>query len=523
MFLFTPPAKRILPIALVLPFSLYIVLLGCGTTEPSSPDYVKGTKEGYELAKFHCSTCHGFTPADALDKKTWKHNVLPPMGRRMGLTLLWDTVFVPLNDNFIGGITNEEWNKIVKYYEKNAPDKLVIPEPEQAVTRDTGIFHPKLPAKLPLSEESRTVMTIFDTITNHLYTSDFFSNTITKWNQRLEPIDSIKGRFAVVHAKFYTDSHQQHHGLFTNIGSLNPRNNQSGSLFDITFDQSKNANHSEGHIIAKALARPVHTSMADMNNDGLTDYVVCEFGHQSTGKLQILEQQQNNTLKEIPVSQYPGAIKSVIRDFNNDGWNDIIVLFAHDYESIKLFTNNRDGTFTETILLSFPPVYGSTSFQLVDFNGDGLDDILYTCGDNTDVSVIFKPYHGVYIFINKGNNKYQQEYFYQINGCIKAIAADFDNDGDLDIATIAFHANFEKRPGEGFQYFEQVSPMSFKVNSPPIEKYGRWWTMDVHDFDGDGDLDIVLGNFAKEAVIEKIQPVLWDRYLPFIFLENKTR
>jgi hypothetical protein len=139
----------------------------------------------------------------------------------------------------------------------------------------------------------------------------------------------------------------------------------------------------------------------------------------------------------------------------------LMVLFAHDDESIRLFTNMGNGSFAVTRILTFPPVYGSSGFQLVDFDKDGLLDILYTCRDNADLSSILKPFHGVYIYRNKGDWNFEQAYFYPVNGCTKAIAADFDNDGDMDLASIAFFADFKNKPEEKFLYFEQDGPFHF--------------------------------------------------------------
>src|SRR4029077_15370304 len=141
------------------------------------------------------------------------------------------------------------------------------------------------------------------------------------------------------------------------------------------------------------------------------------------------------------------------------GLPDIWALFAQGDERIILYTNKGDGRFEEKNILSFPAVYGSTYFELDDFNGDGLPDILYTCGDNADFSPVLKPYHGVYIFMNDGNNNFKQKYFFPMYGCFKAIARDFDKDGDLDIAAISFFADYNNHPEESFVYLENKGGM----------------------------------------------------------------
>ena len=154
-----------------------------------------------------------------------------------------------------------------------------------------------------------------------------------------------------------------------------------------------------------------------------------------------------------------------------------------------------------------------------DFNKDGFPDIVYTCGDNADYSPVLKPYHGVYIFLNDGKNNFTQKYFYPINGCYKAIAKDFDGDGDLDIATISFFADYAHKPEEGFVYFKNNGNYNFTPYSLEAAKYGRWLTMDAGDFNGDGKTDLMLGNFSIAPSISK-SSVDWTKQPPFLVLKN---
>ena len=152
--------------------------------------------------------------------------------------------------------------------------------------------------------------------------------------------------------------------------------------------------------------------------------------------------------------------------------------------------------------------------------------MIYTCGENADYSIILKPYHGVYIFLNDGKNNFKQQYFYPINGCYKAIAKDFDGDGDLDIASIAFFADYVHQPEEGFVYLKNDSKLpagkegfTFQPYSLAAAKMGRWLTMDAGDWDGDGKIDLILGNFSIAPAMIK-SSVDWTKQPPFLFLKN---
>jgi hypothetical protein len=216
-------------------------------------------------------------------------------------------------------------------------------------------------------------------------------------------------------------------------------------------------------------------------------------------------------------------VQAVIGDFNNDGWPDLMVLFGSGNEGLWMFLNDHKGAFTAKNLLTFPPVYGSTSFQLADIDHDGKPDLIYTCGYNFHDSRILKPYHGLYIFKNMGNWNFKQQYFYPINGCTKAIAADFRGNGGLDIATSAFFADMKNNPAESFIYFEQVSPFNYKPHALPISKYGRWMSMDVGDYNNDGKPDIVLANYAHGFLFQPGLKPTWSDKLPFVVLENNFK
>jgi hypothetical protein len=133
--------------------------------------------------------------------------------------------------------------------------------------------------------------------------------------------------------------------------------------------------------------------------------VVCEFGN-LIGSLSWLENKGDNKYERHIIRAVPGAIRAYVNDYNHDGLPDLWVLFAQGDEGIFLFTNQGHGRFTQQTLIRFPPCYGSSSFELVDFNKDGYPDILYTCGDNADFSPVLKPYHGIYIYLNDGHNHF---------------------------------------------------------------------------------------------------------------------
>jgi hypothetical protein len=469
---------------------------------------------GKTLANQYCSRCHIAPGPEMLDKETWTKHVLPAMAIRMVIQVYGEDMYV--NNASAGAmIPYEDWLKIVAYYKAMAPVVLKPATVSLKPQKDWAGFKLRLPLDSNKTVATTTMVSI-DTIGNKIYTSDMLGANLYQWNNNLK-INSVKHLpSAVVDARFVKDSNGNEQGIFTSIGSMKAIDVLNGMVINVDL---KNKLDIKDNELVDSLPRPVQTLPVDIDKDGLTDLLVCGFGH-NQGGLYWFRQLKNKQYVKNTISNMPGALHAVIGDYNHDGWPDIMCLFAQGEEGIWMFLNDHKGGFKTVNLLRFPPVYGSSSFQLADFNNDGQPDILYTAGDNSDYSKILKPYHGVYIFLNQGNFKFKQAYFYPINGATKAVAADFNGDKKLGIAVIAFFSDLKNNPGEGFTYFEQDKPMHFIPHNLPIAKQGRWICMDVNDYNHDGRQDIILGNYSLGFINEDGLKANWNVHNPFVILEN---
>ncbi len=515
-------AKKIIAVILL---STSLVFISCNSYDKNKshadvPD--ASIAQGKKLAKKYCRSCHLLPDPSQLDAKTWEEGVLPAMGPSLG-------IFKHLYHNYPSGrndrdldsnfypkkplLTPDEWQHIINYYTATSPDSVIQPKKEENVTEGLPGFQ-FVPTAFKVASPTSSFIKI-DTANHQLLLADLFTRYLYRFDANLKIKDSVNTKSAVVDIQYSNNKM-----LVCNIGEINPNNKKLGSgIFINTALDGKLM--TDTSALLTNLARPVQISPADFNKDGFTDYLVCEFGFMQ-GSLSIYNGNSNNSFTKQVLRFLPGAEKAYIQDYNKDGLPDIWVLFAQGDEGIFLYINKGNGKFEEQRILRFPPMYGSTFFELVDFNEDGHPDIIYTCGDNADYSQVLKPYHGIYIFLNDGKNNFKQEYFYHMNGCYKALARDYDNDGDLDIAAISFFADYAKNEDEGFLYLENKGINSFKPYSLPQGRAGRWLTMDAGDLNGDGKTDLVLGNFSYGPVMMQ-HKVDWVKGASFLFLKNLNK
>ncbi|GAB3801094.1 VCBS repeat-containing protein [Spirosoma humi] len=470
----------------------------------------------------HCGSCHLFPTPELLDKKTWVTGVLPNMARRLGLKLPeQDTLkrLSPEEERAIQELTiypetaalsMRDWAKIVHYYEQAAPAEPLPQKPHPSVTNKLPLFTPK---ELVLGDKPvpQTTLLKYDNNTAQLYVGDA-QNAVYVLNSQLQLADT----WWIDTPPTDIDFPQNAAPRLLTIGVFSPSDQHLGRL--MTLERAAKPGSSPINI--RDLPRPVQFASGDLNADGKDDVVICGFGN-NAGKLfwyDGFEPTQEHVLKA-----FPGARNVVIADFNRDKRPDIMVLMAQAREEVSIFYNQGNGRFREKTVLRFSPVFGSSYVELVDFNKDGFQDILLANGDNWDYSAINKNYHGIHLYLNDKKDNFSEAWFYPMYGASKAIARDFDKDGDLDIAATSFYTTLAQ-PEQGFIYLVNQGGLTFQPFSTPEAANGKWLTMEAADIDRDGDLDIVLGSYFH--TVAEMTQLLFKGITSFpqlLVLENKKK
>ena len=453
----------------------------------------KKVEEGEALAKTYCASCHALPSPATLPKNVWQLSTLPYMGILMGIEDEIANLPAPLKDYAIlrpstSMISKEDYEKIKAYYIDQAPESLAEPV-YVPLTELKGLFSVEdVALEIPNGTFPNMTSVSIDAANREILAGDQSNRII--W--QLDSKGKVRQQMANQNALTHIEKTGKNQYYFTYIGTTtqaNPEVNGYTNMVDLSHGA-----YMVKKSILKGLNRPIYLSAQNLDGEAGDELILSEFGFKEGG-LSVWKKVATGDYQKTVLNPQTGATRTIVRDFNRDGRLDIASLFAQGDERVILYLNEGKLKFKEQVLQRFPSIYGTSSFDLVDMDGDGDLDLVCTAGDNADFSTILKPYHGIYLYQNTGNFTFKPWQFFSQNGATKAIAADFDGDGDSDVASIALFPDVAKRPLEGFMYIENQGK-SFSQKTMPINHLGRWSVMDAGDVDGDGDIDLVLGSHA---------------------------
>ncbi|TVQ90382.1 MAG: hypothetical protein EA393_06150, partial [Bacteroidetes bacterium] len=163
----------------------------------------------------------------------------------------------------------------------------------------------------------------------------------------------------------------------------------------------------------------------DFDGNGWMDIVVAN-GQYSTEGLRVIKNLGNETFWVTQPSS-TRAVTLRLGDIDNDGLMDFVTR-DQENNNIVWFKNNGDFTFTEqTITMDEPR---DVAFEICDAGNNGITDIFFYTSYYGFTNI---PNHAAGILINDGDQNFEKTYYLQNQYNIQsALALDIENDGDID-------------------------------------------------------------------------------------------
>jgi enediyne biosynthesis protein E4 len=321
-------------------------------------------------------------------------------------------------------------------------------------------------------------------------------------------------------------------------------------------------NQGDGTFREEAAARglavkdaSVMAAFCDYDRDGWLDVfvqtnILDADGHPNGQKNYLFHNNGDGTFRDVTgnagISGEAQGHSAIWWDYDGDGWPDLYV--ANDFAAPdKLYHNNRDGTFTDTIDSVVPHMpYSSMGSDLGDVNNDGLMDLFVAdmaatthqkdqrtlavmrsfLKDPPDNSTSAPQVMRNALYINTGTGRCLEA------ACLGGLPAtdwtwsvrleDLDNDGRLDLfvtngmnreshnADLTARKELAESPDEKVR-IEKASPvlaeqhLAFRnLGDLRFEDVSAAWGLNqkgvsfgaaLGDLDGDGNLDLVYANF----------------------------
>jgi len=450
-----------------------------------------------------CGNCHASPPPTSFPKEAWRFEV--------------ERGFDFYVESFRDDLTPPPLEDVVAYYEQLSPEQLIVEAREPLATEKPAFefrktLSPSPDLEPPAVSFIRHLRLTRDADPQPVF-CDMRSGEIRVLSKPApDPQSTLLATCAFpAHIESCDlDGDGTLEMIVAELGSANSADHSDGAVIWLQPT-------SEGwrqRLLRSGLGRVADVRPADFDGDGDSDLLVAEFGHFRTGRILLLENEGltdgTPRFREHVLDPRHGASHIPVADLNDDGHLDFVALISQEHETVDAFLNDGTGKFRrEPIFQGNDPSFGSSGIQLVDMDGDGDLDVLYSNGD-TFGSQHLKPYHAVHWLDNRGTYPFEDRVLAPMVGVQKALAGDLDGDGDQDVVAVGLMPRNLLLSPELQQHgavvmLEQTTPgnfVRFEIERGQFYHAG----LELADMDRDGDLDVIVGNMYPQ--VAPIQPWL---------------
>lgn len=243
-------------------------------------------------------------------------------------------------------------------------------------------------------------------------------------------------------------------------------------------------------------------AVGDINNDGLEDFFISGakgqasqlYVQNNTGNFTI---QQEELFSESAINE---DVSQVFFDADNDGYKDLLVVsggneFTEGEALSPRFYRNEKGIFIKDSLLFKNIFINASKVTAIDFDNDSFQDICITANV---VPHKFGYTPKQWLFKNDGKGNFTDvtqvfaSDFSMVGNCNDIIWTDINNDGFQDAIAVGDWMAVSVFINDG-------KKLTLQKENGLDTTHGFWNTIKASDFDNDGDIDLIAGNWGLNS------------------------